>query len=331
MPPRHVRMKGHGQRWAPNPPPPSPPPSPSPPLPSPLPFSLVGEQAEENELDLRYVKELGAMKFCGSTDLAEAETWLTDIERIFEVLQGSMSVLEYEHKFNELSRFAPKLVAIIEEEIYRRFEEGLWLEIQVVVTANTYFNMTALAQAADRVAKKYSMSVGRRCRDVSGLGGPSQDPSKRGGSSSSSAGSGCDASQGVGCVLMQHDRVIGYAPRQLKKHEQNYPTHDLELAAVVFALKIWRHYLYDYDCTIEYHPGRVNVVADALSRRASESLAHVRMAYLSLLIELRKDGVELEMSQQGGILASLHVRPILVEWVIAAQLEDPILCMIRLE
>ncbi|CAL2255737.1 unnamed protein product [Prunus armeniaca] len=95
--------------------------------------------------------------------------------------------------------------------------------------------------------------------------------------------------QGLGCVLMQHDRVIAYASRQLKKHEQNYPVHDLELAAVVFALKIWRHYLYgetcqiftdhkslkyfftqkelnmrqrrwlelikDYDCTIEYHPG----------------------------------------------------------------------------
>lgn len=100
-----------------------------------------------------------------------------------------MSVLEYEHKFNELSRFAPKLVAI-EEEIYRRFEKGLWLEIQVVVTANTYFNMRALAQAADRVAKKYSMSVGRRRKDVSGLGGPSQDLSKWGRSSSSSAGSG---------------------------------------------------------------------------------------------------------------------------------------------
>ena len=54
-----------------------------------------------------------------------------------------------------------------------------------------------------------------------------------------------DASrQGYGCVLMQNDRVIAYASRQLKKHEKNYPTHDLELAAVVFALKIWRHYLY---------------------------------------------------------------------------------------
>ena len=110
-----------------------------------------------------------------------------------------------------------------------------------------------------------------------------------------------DAShQGLGCVLMQHERVVAYASRQLKVHEKNYPTHDLELAAVVFALKIWRHYLYgekfelfsdhkslkylfsqkelnmrqrrwmklikDYDFTLEYHPGKANVVADALSR-----------------------------------------------------------------
>ena len=55
----------------------------------------------------------------------------------------------------------------------------------------------------------------------------------------------CDASRvGLGCVLMQNGRVIAYASRQLKKHELNYPTHDLEMAAVIFALKMWRRYLY---------------------------------------------------------------------------------------
>ncbi|KAG8491194.1 hypothetical protein CXB51_014305 [Gossypium anomalum] len=112
-----------------------------------------------------------------------------------------------------------------------------------------------------------------------------------------------DASHvGLGCVLAQEGKVVAYASRQLKPHEGNYPTHDLELAAVIFALKIWRHYLYgerciiytdhksleylltqkelnlgqrrwiellkDYDCLIEYHPGKANMVADALSRRA---------------------------------------------------------------
>ncbi|GJV41233.1 putative reverse transcriptase domain-containing protein [Tanacetum coccineum] len=86
----------------------------------------------------------------------------------------------------------------------------------------------------------------------------------------------CDASKkGLGVVLMQREKVIAYASRQLKIHEKNYTTHDLELGAVVFALKIWRHYLYgtkctllsDYDCEIRYHLGKANVVADALSRK----------------------------------------------------------------
>ena len=120
-----------------------------------------------------------------------------------------------------------------------------------------------------------------------------------------------DASRiGLGCVLMQDGKVVAYASRLLKLHEQNYPTHDLELLAVVFALKIWRHYLYgekfrvyidhkslkylltqkelnlrqrrwlelfkDYNCIIDYHPGKANVVANALSRKkvAALSLQH---------------------------------------------------------
>ena len=112
----------------------------------------------------------------------------------------------------------------------------------------------------------------------------------------------CNAlKSGLGCVLMQEGRVIAYASRQLRKHEVNYPTHDLELAAVVHALKIWRHYLLgnechiytdhkslkyiftqselnmrqrrwlelikDYNLEVHYHPGKANMVADALRRK----------------------------------------------------------------
>ncbi|GKA18191.1 putative reverse transcriptase domain-containing protein [Tanacetum coccineum] len=90
---------------------------------------------------------------------------------------------------------------------------------------------------------------------------------------------------GLGCVLMKRGKVIAYASRQLKIHEKNYTTHDLELGAVVFALKIWRHYLYgtksielfsDYDCKIRYHPGKANVVADVLSRKERVKPKRVR-------------------------------------------------------
>ncbi|GJR12704.1 putative nucleotidyltransferase, ribonuclease H [Tanacetum coccineum] len=113
----------------------------------------------------------------------------------------------------------------------------------------------------------------------------------------------CDASGiGLGGVLMRRGKVIAYASRQLKIHEKNYTTYDLELGAVVFALKIWRHYLYgtdefkdlnmrqrrwielfsDYDCEIRYHPGKANVVVDALSRKERVKPKRVRAMNMAL-------------------------------------------------
>ncbi|KAA0065812.1 ty3-gypsy retrotransposon protein [Cucumis melo var. makuwa] len=130
-----------------------------------------------------------------------------------------------------------------------------------------------------------------------------------------------DASKkGLGCVLMQQGKVVIYASRQLKSHEQNYPTHDLELAAAVFALKIWRHYLWlelvkDYDCEILYHPGKANVVADALSRKLAQLTVQLTLRQKiidaqsndSYLVEKRglaevREAVEFSISSDGGLL-----------------------------
>ncbi|GJZ11758.1 putative reverse transcriptase domain-containing protein [Tanacetum coccineum] len=97
-----------------------------------------------------------------------------------------------------------------------------------------------------------------------------------------------DAShKGSGAVLMQNEKVIAYASRQLKIHEKNYTTHDLELGAVVFALKIWRHYL-NYDCEIRYHLGKSNVVADALSRKERIKPLRVRALVMTIGLDLPK-------------------------------------------
>ncbi|GKC21956.1 putative reverse transcriptase domain-containing protein, partial [Tanacetum coccineum] len=132
-----------------------------------------------------------------------------------------------------------------------------------------------------------------------------------------------DAShKGLGAVLMQREKVIAYASRQLGVHEKNYTTHDLELGAVVFALKMWRHYLYgtkcvvftdhkslqhildqkelnmrqrrwlelfsDYDCEIRYHPGKANMVDDALSRKDRIKPLRVRALVMTISLDLPK-------------------------------------------
>nr|GEW04280.1 putative reverse transcriptase domain-containing protein [Tanacetum cinerariifolium] len=140
----------------------------------------------------------------------------------------------------------------------------------------------------------------------------------------------CDAShKGLGVVLMQREKVIAYASRQLKIHETNYTTHDLELGSVVFALKIWKHYLYgtkctvftdhkslqhifdqkelnmrqrrwlellsDYDCDIRYHPGKANVVADALSRKERDKPLRVRALVMTISLNLPKQILEAQI------------------------------------
>jgi hypothetical protein len=160
----------------------------------------------------------------------------------------------------------------------------------------------------------------------------------------------CDASGiRLGCVLMQDNRVIAYASRALRTHEKNYPTHDLELAAIIHALKIWRHHLMgtechsytdykslkyiftkanlnmrqrcwlelikNYDLEVHYHPGKANVVADALSRKAHCSCYSVEAFHETLCWEMRK--LNLEIIPQGS-LNHLSVETMLRDNIILA-------------
>nr|GEV58722.1 putative reverse transcriptase domain-containing protein [Tanacetum cinerariifolium] len=139
-----------------------------------------------------------------------------------------------------------------------------------------------------------------------------------------------DAShKGLGVVLMPNEKVLAYASRQLKIYEQNYTTHDLELKAVVFTLKMWRHYLYetrctvftdhqslqhildqkelnmrqrcwldsDYNCDIRYHPGKENVVADALSRKEWSRPLRVRALVMTIENDLMEKLMRLYMKK----------------------------------
>jgi ribonuclease HI len=164
----------------------------------------------------------------------------------------------------------------------------------------------------------------------------------------------CDTSgQGLGCILMQDSHMVAYASRQLRKHEAHYPTHDLELAAVVHALKIWRHYLMgkrcevytdhkslkyiftqsnlnlrqrrwlelikDYDLGINYHPAKANVVADALSQRSHAS----QLVVDSMPFELCEEFDKLNLSIVTNTEAmEMEVGSSLLQEIQRGQLED---------
>jgi hypothetical protein len=165
----------------------------------------------------------------------------------------------------------------------------------------------------------------------------------------------CDASkQGLGCVLMQEGHMIAYVSRQLRKHEQNYPTYDLELAAVIHALKIWRHYLLghrcqiytdhkslkyiftqndlnlrqrrwlelikDYDLEIHYHPRKANVVADALSRKSYVKATMVSQMPRELYEEFERLNLGFIAHTEG---VTVEVEPTLEQEIRKGQLEDP--------
>ncbi|XP_070042984.1 uncharacterized protein [Nicotiana tomentosiformis] len=169
-----------------------------------------------------------------------------------------------------------------------------------------------------------------------------------------------------GAVEAANKNIKKILRKMLRKHERNYPTHDLELAAVVHALKIWRHYLYgvhvdvftdhkslqyifkqkelnlrqrrwlellkDYDVNILYHPGKANVVADALSHRSMGSLAHVEPKKRQLAREIHQLsslGVRLVDSEDSGVVLQNTTKSSLIAEVKERQYEDPELVELR--
>jgi ribonuclease HI len=164
----------------------------------------------------------------------------------------------------------------------------------------------------------------------------------------------CDASYtGLGCVLMQEGKVAAYSSHKLKVHEKNYPTHDLELAAVIHALKTWRHYLYgqkcdiytdhkslkyiftqselnmrqrrwlelikDYELEIHYHPGKENVVADALSRKRQVNMLAAHPMSFELAKEFDRLSLGFLNNTQG---VTIELEPTLEQDIRKCQKDD---------
>ena len=151
----------------------------------------------------------------------------------------------------------------------------------------------------------------------------------------------CDASKmGLGCVLRQDRRAVAYASRQLRTHEKNYPTHDLELVAIIFALKIWRHYVYggkfevfsdhkslkylfdqkelnmrqrrwmeflkDYDFELQYHLGKANIVTNDLSKK-SLHISSLMIHEMNLLEKFREMNLSVTLSHDKMQLNSIQI------------------------
>ncbi|KAG8492915.1 hypothetical protein CXB51_010203 [Gossypium anomalum] len=113
---------------------------------------------------------------------------------------------------------------------------------------------------------------------------------------------------GLGCVLIQEGKVVAYTSKQLKLHEKNYPTHDLELAAIkdlYLRQRRWLELLKDYEVVIDYHSGKANVVVDALSRKS--------------LFVLKAMNTLLTLSTDGSILAELKAKPVFFLQICEAQ------------
>nr|GEV76496.1 putative reverse transcriptase domain-containing protein [Tanacetum cinerariifolium] len=238
---------------------------------------------------------------------------ISRIDDLFDQLQGSNSKQEHEEHLKTI------LELLKREQLYAKFLKcDFWLEsvqfLGYVIDSEGVHVDPAKIAAIKNWATSTTPTEKLCCAPMLALPEGSDDFVVY-----------CDASlRGFGVVLMQREKVIAYASRQLRTHEENYTTHDLELGAVVFALRLWRHYLYgikcvvytnhkslqyildqkeltmrqrrrikllsDYDCEMRYHPGKANVVVDALSQKERGPIrvkALVMTVHLNLYEQIR--------------------------------------------
>jgi ribonuclease HI len=271
---------------------------------------LVYSQSEqEHEEHLR--KVLQRLRDCQLyAKLSKCEFWISEVLFLGHIINRDGLVVDPMKVAAILDWKAPKDVRGIKSFIgmasyYRRFIKGFFKIVRpmtALLAKNIEFKWTpAFQESFETLKKKLTIVLVLILLDV-------HKPFSV----------FCDASYTEqGCVLMQEGKVVAYSSCQLKIHEKNYPTHDLELAAVVHALKTWRHYLYrqkcdiytdhkslkyiftqseqnmrqqrwlelikDYELEIHYHPGKANVVADALSRKSKVNMlaAHPKLYELA--------------------------------------------------
>jgi len=203
---------------------------------------VFSKNEEEHEKQLRLViQKLREHQLYAK--LSKCEFWLKEVSFLGHIISNNGVAIDHKKVKDVLSWKPPKDVSEIRSFLgmagyYRRFIEGfskLAKPMTALLEKNTKFVWSKVCQSSfEELNKRLSSTPVPTLPDIT-----------------KSFSIYCDASrQGLGCVLMQEGSVVAYASRQLKKHELNYPTHDLELAIVVHALKIWRHYLIGHKCEI---------------------------------------------------------------------------------
>src|SRR4051812_47203636 len=308
---------------------------------------IYSKSPEEHEEHLRVVLQVLKEKQLYAK-LSKCEFWLSEVSFLGHVISGNGIAVDPSKVDAVLQWEVPRSVTEIRSFLglagyYRRFIEGF----SKLALPLTQLTCKGKAFIWDIVCERNFEELKRRLTSAPVLVLP--DPEEP-------FVVYCDASHmGLGGVLMQEGKVVAYASRQLRTHEKNYPTHDLELAAVVFLLKIWRNYLYgarfevfsdhkslkylfdqkelnmrqrrwleflkDYDFSLNYHPGKANVVADSLSCNTFH-MSTMMVKELELIEQFRDMSLVCEVTLKSVRLGMLKINNDFLDSIKEAQKLD---------